>query len=46
MNAVRAPRSLWIYESTLLEWVAPERLLAFAAVVAQIEHRLKALRLN
>ena len=35
-----------LYESTLLEWVAPERLPAFAAVVAEIDHGLRALRLD
>ncbi len=35
-----------LYESTLLEWVAPERLPAFAAVVAEIAHRLRTLRLD
>ena len=35
-----------LYEPTLLEWVAPERLPPFAAVVAEIERRLRALRLE
>jgi hypothetical protein len=30
----------------VLEWVAPERLPAFRAVVAEIEHRLRTLRLD
>ena len=35
-----------LYEATLLEWVAPERLPAFAVVVAEIESRLRTLRLD
>jgi len=35
-----------LYELTLLEWVAPEQLPPFATAVADVERRLKALRLD